>query len=39
MVEISFHASIILNIHREAVFLRRTLLSLAEAVQFAGSKV
>lgn len=33
-----FHASIILNVHREAVFLRRTLLSLEEAVEFAGSK-
>lgn len=38
MVDYHCHASIILNIHREAVFLRRTLLSLDEAVQFAQSK-
>lgn len=38
MVDNHFHASIILNIHREAVFLRRTLLSLDEAVRFAQSK-
>jgi glycosyltransferase involved in cell wall biosynthesis len=38
MVDNHFHASIILNIHREAVFLRRTLLSLDEAVQVAQSK-
>jgi glycosyltransferase involved in cell wall biosynthesis len=38
MVDTHFHASIILNIHREAVFLRRTLLSLNEAVRFAQSK-
>lgn len=38
MVDIHFHASIILNVHREAVFLRRTLLSLDEAVRFAQSK-
>jgi glycosyltransferase involved in cell wall biosynthesis len=38
MVENSFHASIILNIYREAVYLRRTLLSLDEAVRFAHAK-
>ncbi|MFC1458788.1 glycosyltransferase [Microvirga arabica] len=38
MVENFFHASIILNIHREAVYLRRTLLSLDEAVRFAQAK-
>ena len=38
MVDNHFHASIILNIHREAVFLRRTLLSLDEAVRYAQSK-
>ncbi|MBF9197509.1 glycosyltransferase [Microvirga terrestris] len=38
MIETLFHASIILNIHCEAVFLRRTLLSLDEAVRFAQSK-
>ena len=38
MVDNYFHASIILNIHCEAVFLRRTLLSLDEAVRFAQSK-
>jgi glycosyltransferase involved in cell wall biosynthesis len=38
MVDNHFHASIILNIHREAVFLRRTLLSLDEALRFAQSK-
>lgn len=38
MVDNHFHASIILNIHREAVFLRRTLLSLDQAVRFARSK-
>ncbi|MBS7696843.1 MULTISPECIES: glycosyltransferase [unclassified Chelatococcus] len=31
----NFHASIILNIHREAVFLKRTLLSLDEALSVA----
>ncbi|CAH1657994.1 MULTISPECIES: glycosyltransferase [unclassified Chelatococcus] len=31
----TFHASIILNIHREAVFLKRTLLSLDEALAVA----
>ena len=38
MVENPIHASIVLNIHREAVFLRRTLLSLSEAGAFARSK-
>ncbi|MFC5082692.1 glycosyltransferase [Microvirga arabica] len=38
MVENFFHASIILNIHREVVYLRRTLLSLDEAVRFAQAK-
>ena len=38
MAENPIHASIVLNIHREAVFLRRTLLSLAEAADFARSK-
>ena len=38
MVDNHFHASVILNIHREAVFLRRTLLSADEAVRFARSK-
>lgn len=38
MVKFPIHASIVLNIHREAVFLRRTLLSLAEAADFARSK-
>ncbi|MBJ6128208.1 glycosyltransferase [Microvirga splendida] len=38
MVEHHFHASIVLNVHREAVFLRRTLLSLDEAVQYARSR-
>jgi len=38
MVKSSIHASIVLNIHREAIFLKRTLLSLAEAADFARSK-
>jgi glycosyltransferase involved in cell wall biosynthesis len=38
MVKVPIHASIVLNIHREAIFLRRTLLSLAEAAAFARSK-
>jgi glycosyltransferase involved in cell wall biosynthesis len=38
MVNFPIHASIVLNIHREAIFLRRTLLSLAEAANFARSK-
>lgn len=37
MADIPIHASIVLNIHREAIFLRRTLLSLAEAADFARS--
>ncbi|KFG70027.1 glycosyltransferase [Microvirga sp. BSC39] len=38
MDENSVHASIILNIHREAVYLKRTLLSLDEAARLAQSK-
>jgi glycosyltransferase involved in cell wall biosynthesis len=38
MANLPIHASIVLNIHREAVFLRRTLLSLDEAAKFARSK-
>jgi len=38
MGETDFHASIILTIHREAIYLRRTLLSLDEAARFAQDR-
>ncbi|NBJ10211.1 glycosyltransferase [Microvirga arsenatis] len=38
MGETDFHASIILTIHRESIYLRRTLLSLDEAARFAQDR-